>query len=145
MRLIRIALPLALSALRRYLIDLVALERRHKKQHSFRDHQGNPNKMPSIRPLSPELQENAIKILNEVPERLDDDIAALRTWIKQQPHLKARTDDQFLVNFLRGCKFSLERTKSKIDRFYTLRTKYPEFYGGHNVDVDKLLEIFRLG
>ncbi|KAH8327389.1 hypothetical protein KR074_005318, partial [Drosophila pseudoananassae] len=105
----------------------------------------NPNKMPSIRPLSPELQENAIKILNEVPERLDDDIAALRTWIKQQPHLKARTDDQFLVNFLRGCKFSLERTKSKIDRFYTLRTKYPEFYGGHNVDVDKLLEIFRLG
>jgi len=101
--------------------------------------------MPSIRPLSPELQKNAIQILNEVPKKLDDDIAALRDWIRQQPHLKARTDDQFLVNFLRGCKFSLERTKAKIDRFYTLRTKYPEFYLGHNVDVEKLLDIFKLG
>ncbi|EDX16125.1 GD18363 [Drosophila simulans] len=101
--------------------------------------------MPAIRPLSPELQKTAVEKLNEVPNKLDDDIAALRDWIKQQPHLKARTDDQFLVNFLRGCKFSLERTKSKIDRFYTLRTKYPEFYLGHNVDEDKALEIFRLG
>ncbi|EDW92800.1 uncharacterized protein Dyak_GE21129 [Drosophila yakuba] len=101
--------------------------------------------MPSIRPLSPELQKTAIEKLNEVPTKLDDDIAALRDWIKQQPHLKARTDDQFLVNFLRGCKFSLERTKAKIDRFYTLRTKYPDFYLAHNVDVDKALEIFRLG
>ncbi|XP_017017793.1 alpha-tocopherol transfer protein [Drosophila kikkawai] len=101
--------------------------------------------MPSIRPLSPELQKNAIEKLNEVPSKLDDDIAALREWIRQQPHLKARTEDQFLVNFLRGCKFSLERTKAKIDRFYTLRTKYPEYYGGHNMDVDKTLEIFKLG
>ncbi|XP_017127135.1 alpha-tocopherol transfer protein [Drosophila elegans] len=101
--------------------------------------------MPSIRPLSPELQKIAIEKLNEVPNQLDDDIAALREWIKQQPHLKARTDDQFLVNFLRGCKFSLERTKVKIDRFYTLRTKFPEYYLGHNVDVDKLLDLFKLG
>ncbi|KAH8239426.1 hypothetical protein KR032_004206, partial [Drosophila birchii] len=101
--------------------------------------------MPSIRPLSPELQKNAIEKLNEVPSKIDDDIAALREWIKQQPHLKARTEDQFLVNFLRGCKFSLERTKAKIDRFYTLRTKYPDYYAGPNMDVDKALEIFKLG
>ncbi|XP_001983670.2 alpha-tocopherol transfer protein [Drosophila grimshawi] len=101
--------------------------------------------MPSIRPLRAELQKNAIEQLNEVPERLDQDIAALRLWIEQQPHLKARTDDQTLVNFLRGCKFSLEKTKSKMDRFYTLRTKYPDYFLGHNVDVDKLLVLFRIG
>lgn len=101
--------------------------------------------MPSIRPLSPALQQNAIEQLNEIPERLDADIAALRQWIAQQPHLKARTDDQFLVNFLRGCKHSLEKTKSKMDRFYALRTKYPEYFIGHNVDVDKLLALFRFG
>ncbi|SPP84770.1 alpha-tocopherol transfer protein [Drosophila guanche] len=100
---------------------------------------------PAIRPLSPELQKAAVEKLNEIPEKIEDDIAALREWIRQQPHLKARTDDQTLVNFLRGCKYSLERTKSKIDRFYTLRTKYPDFYAAHKVDVDKLLEIFRLG
>lgn len=101
--------------------------------------------MPAIRPLRPELQKIAIEELNENPSRIDEDIAALRLWIQQQPHLKARTDDQFLVNFLRGCKYSLERTKAKMDRFYTLRTKYPEFYLGHNVDVDKLLKLFRIG
>ncbi|XP_062127774.1 uncharacterized protein LOC133840129 [Drosophila sulfurigaster albostrigata] len=101
--------------------------------------------MPDIRPLRPELQKIAIEQLFEKPERIDDDIAALRLWIKQQPHLKARTDDQFLVNFLRGCKYSLQKTKSKMDRFYTLRTKYPEYFIGHNVDVDKLLKLFRTG
>ncbi|XP_030375529.1 alpha-tocopherol transfer protein [Scaptodrosophila lebanonensis] len=101
--------------------------------------------MPSIRPLSPELQKVAIEQLNEVPDRIDDDIAALRTWIEQQPHLKARTDDQFLVTFLRGCKYSLEKAKAKIDRFYTLRTRYPDYFTGHNVNVDELIKIFRLG
>lgn len=101
--------------------------------------------MPNIRPLTPELQKVAIEQLNENPDRIDEDIAALRLWINQQPHLKSRTDDQFLVNFLRGCKYSLEKTKSKLDRFYTLRTKYPEYFVGHNVDVDKLLKLFRFG
>ncbi|XP_002026122.2 uncharacterized protein LOC6601034 [Drosophila persimilis] len=116
-------------------------------RRSFADQSNRalPKMPPAIRPLSPELQKNAVEKLNEIPEKIEDDIAALREWIRQQPHLKARTDDQTLVNFLRGCKYSLERTKSKIDRFYTLRTKYPDFYAAHNVDVDKMLEIFRLG
>ncbi|KAL7734718.1 hypothetical protein ACLKA6_011007 [Drosophila palustris] len=101
--------------------------------------------MPNIRPLTPELQKTAIEELNEKPERIDQDIAALRLWINQQPHLSARTNDQFLVNFLRGCKYSVERAKSKLDRYYTLRTKYPEYFAGCNVDVDKLLILFRIG
>ncbi|XP_017840751.1 alpha-tocopherol transfer protein [Drosophila busckii] len=101
--------------------------------------------MPNIRALNPELQAIALKELNEVPERIDQDIAALRLWIEQQPHLKARTNDQFLVNFLRGCKYSLEKTKSKLDRFYTLRTKFPSYFLAHNVDVDELLKLFSFG
>lgn len=53
--------------------------------------------MANIRPLSVELSKKAQ--LNEVPERIPEDIAALKTWISKQAHLKARTDDQFLVNF----------------------------------------------
>ncbi|XP_053962517.1 retinaldehyde-binding protein 1-like [Anastrepha ludens] len=88
----------------------------------------------NVRPISKELQQIAIKQLNEVPERIGADIEALRTWIQQQPHLRARDDDQFLLSFLRGCKFSLEKAKSKIDKFYTLRTKYPEFFGAYDAD-----------
>lgn len=101
--------------------------------------------MLDIRPLTSELQRTAIEELNEKPERIDKDIEAIRLWISQQPHLKARTSDQFLVNFLRGCKYSLEKTKSKLDRYYTLRTKFPDYFIAHNVNVDKLLTLFRIG
>lgn len=100
---------------------------------------------PQIRPLSANLQRIAIEELNEVPERLGADIETLRTWLKQQPHLRARIDDQFLVAFLRGCKFSLEKAKSKLDKFYTLRTRYPDFYTIRDVDSQRLHELLRLG
>lgn len=38
------------------------------------------------------------------------------------------TDDQWLVAFLRGCKYSLERTKEKLDLYYSLRSTAPEMY-----------------
>ncbi|XP_030373157.1 alpha-tocopherol transfer protein-like [Scaptodrosophila lebanonensis] len=101
--------------------------------------------MPDIRPLPEDLQKIAIEQLNEVPQRLDADLLALRTWIEQQPHLRARTDDQFLVGFLRGCKYSLEKAKSKLDKFYTLRTKYPDFYMIRDVDSERMQELVRMG
>ena len=102
--------------------------------------------MANIRPLSDALQKVAIEQLNELPERIPADLEALKTWIKQQPHIKARTDDQFLLGFLRGCKFSLEKTKSKLDKYYTLRTKYPDLFRKcTEVDTPRFRELFRLG
>ncbi|KAL7732779.1 hypothetical protein ACLKA6_005919 [Drosophila palustris] len=100
---------------------------------------------PQIRPISAELQANAKEYLNEDPERIESDLEALKTWIKQQPHLNPRTDDQFLIAFLRGCKYSLERTKGKLDKYFTLRTKYPELFNVTDVDNPKLREVQRLG
>lgn len=100
--------------------------------------------MSKIRPLSAKLAENAQKELGEVPERIDEDIATLREWISKQPHLKARTDDQLLVAFLRGCKYSLEKTKQKVDNFYAMRNVVPEIYKNRFVD-DKAIEILRQG
>lgn len=100
---------------------------------------------PNIREISVELQEAAKRKLNEVPERIEADLQALKTWIDQQPHLNPRTDDQFLVAFLRGCKYSLEKTKAKLDKYYTLRTKYPELFNVTDVNDAKFREIHRLG
>lgn len=100
---------------------------------------------PKIREISAELQEAAKRNLHEVPERIEADLAALKTWIDQQPHLNPRTDDQFLIAFLRGCKYSLEKTKSKLDKYYTLRTKYPELFNVTDVNDPKFREIHRLG
>lgn len=101
--------------------------------------------MPNIRPLPPALQKVAIEELNEDPTRIDADIEALRTWIQQQPHLRARTEDQWLVAFLRGSKYSLEKAKSKIDKFYALRTKYPELFTLKGMSEETIKEYLRLG
>ncbi|XP_037813924.1 alpha-tocopherol transfer protein-like [Lucilia sericata] len=101
--------------------------------------------MSNIRPLTEKLQEIACKELNEQPERLQQDLTIFKEWIEKQPHLKARTDDQFLISFLRGCKHSLEKAKLKIDRYYTLKTKYPDFYTIQNMEKTKVKELVELG
>ncbi|KAH8242078.1 hypothetical protein KR026_000483, partial [Drosophila bipectinata] len=100
---------------------------------------------PQIRPLTPELQKAAIEQLKEDPDRLEADLQAFKTWIDQQPHLNPRMDDQFLVAFLRGCKYSLERAKSKLDKFYTLRTKYPDYFRVTSTTEGKFREIHQTG
>lgn len=101
--------------------------------------------MSKIRPLPPSLQKVAIEELNEDPARVEADILSLKTWIEQQPHLRARTDDQFLLSFLRGCKYSLEKAKSKIDKYYMLRSKFPELFTLRDLDDPKIREIIKLG
>lgn len=103
-------------------------------------------KMPvDIRPLNAELQVVAREELNEDEAKIDESLAALREWVADSPHLKARTDDQFLVSFLRGCKYCLEKTKQKLDMHYTLRTHIPELMLDRDPFDLKLHAIIRLG
>lgn len=98
--------------------------------------------MLQIKPLSEKLQKVACEELGEVPQRIPEDLKTLKTWISHQPHLKCRTEDQFLVQFLRGCKFSLERAKEKLEHFYSLRTKYSDMLETCDVDDEKFRTYF---
>lgn len=101
--------------------------------------------MVNIRPLDPALQKKAIDELNEDPERIQKDLDTLREWIKKSPHIKSRDDDQFLVTFLRGCKYSLERVKQKFDLYHTLKTHVPELTRNRDPMDDKVLNAIRQG
>ncbi|RXG52335.1 Alpha-tocopherol transfer protein [Armadillidium vulgare] len=60
-------------------------------------------------------------------------LSNIREWPFEQPHdLTARTDDWTILRFLRGCKFSLEKTKSKLDMFYTCKNLTPEWYANRD-------------
>jgi hypothetical protein len=101
--------------------------------------------MVNIRALSPELQKKAIDELNEDPVRIEKDLEAFREWIKKSPHIRGRTDDQFLVTFLRGCKYSLEKAKQKYDLFFTLKTHLAAGFKGRDPQDKRNLEILNIG
>ncbi|KAH8290205.1 hypothetical protein KR054_001072, partial [Drosophila jambulina] len=104
----------------------------------------SPVTMAKIRTLAPELAEVAHTQLNEVDSQVVAKIAALRSWIKSVKYLEARTDDQFLVAFLRFCKWDVEEAKQRVLFYYTYKTKERELLKSRLVD-DKLLELARSG
>ncbi|XP_063607482.1 alpha-tocopherol transfer protein-like isoform X2 [Penaeus indicus] len=95
--------------------------------------------------LSEELIQRAKDELGEDPARRAQDIEHIRDWLKHQPHIRARTDDWTILRFLRGCKFSLERTKEKLDMFYTCKSLCPEWYTNRDPQDKKMREILELG
>ncbi|XP_017106000.2 clavesin-2 [Drosophila bipectinata] len=100
--------------------------------------------MANIRPLAPELAQVAREQLNEVDSDVVTKIQALRNWLNQEEYIEARTDDQFLVAFLRFCHWDLEEAKKRILFYYTYKTKERELLKSRLVD-DKLLELARSG
>ncbi|CAG0923179.1 unnamed protein product [Notodromas monacha] len=94
-----------------------------------------------------ELMKRALSDLKEDPKCRKNDIAAIQQWLKKEPHLKnAPVDDEdMILLFLRGCKFSLEKTKKKLDNYFTMRGALPEFFRNTDPKQPILQEILKLG
>lgn len=101
--------------------------------------------MLNIRPLPSALAEIAKNELNEDPDRIEGDLKSLRDWLQKSPHIKARSDDQFLIAFLRGCKYSLQRVKEKLDLYYSIRRAIPEIFIDRHPRLEKVRELMKLG
>ncbi|KAJ8947670.1 hypothetical protein NQ318_009554 [Aromia moschata] len=59
---------------------------------------------------------------------VEKDVEIVRNWIKTQPHLPETPDYNMIEWFLVNNKFSIERTKEKLDMYYTIRGLIPEMY-----------------
>ncbi|CAF4916291.1 unnamed protein product [Pieris macdunnoughi] len=82
--------------------------------------------------------------LNENVETRDKDLEHIKEWLKKEPHLPDEFDDQRIMTFLRGCKFSLEKAKRKLDMYFTMRTAVPEFFTNRDVTLPELQEILKI-
>jgi len=49
------------------------------------------------------------------------------------------------MTFLRGCKYSIERVKEKIDMHYTLRSAIPEITRDRDPFGQRTIAIIRMG
>ncbi|KAK7792213.1 hypothetical protein R5R35_000493 [Gryllus longicercus] len=81
---------------------------------------------------------------NKVDEK-DALVKKIQIWIVTQPQLNARTDIVYLLRFLRGCKYDVEKTKRKIANFYTIRAKAPEWFLDRDPLLPAIQEMLNMG
>ena len=53
--------------------------------------------------------------------------------------------DLIIINYIRGCKYNLEKVKRKLDCTMTMRGALPEFFSGRNPFDPALQTILKLG
>ncbi|XP_057658442.1 alpha-tocopherol transfer protein-like [Diorhabda carinulata] len=94
---------------------------------------------------SPELQINIRKELNEDINTRESDLEHIKQWLKKQPHLPDTWDESRMMTFLRGCKFSLEKCKRKLDMYFTMRTACPEIFSNRDISNPELKLVRELG
>jgi len=87
----------------------------------------------------------------EPPEEMDKDLQQkvlqeFREWVKLQPHfVNCRTDDSFLLRFLRTRKYCLQSAQETLDRYLTVRTLYPMFFKNPDINDSGLRDILSRG
>ncbi|XP_063924509.1 uncharacterized protein LOC135138465 [Zophobas morio] len=74
------------------------------------------------------ILEKVLKTFNKDKESAEDDIRTIQKWVREQPHFLQPLERRSVANFLILNKFSIEKTKQKIDNYYTNRTKLHEIY-----------------
>lgn len=94
--------------------------------------------MPSAtQPLCPVREEISPKDLKDLlddigttPENLKRDAAVLREWTVSQPHLPDLTSehDEWLETFLIVGKNSMEKAKTRLDNYFTVRTTLSDWF-----------------
>ncbi|XP_068915656.1 retinol-binding protein pinta-like isoform X1 [Tenebrio molitor] len=74
------------------------------------------------------VREKVYKKFNKTQESVSEDVQIVRKWLQTQPHLPEIMSDIAINKFLMLNKFSIEKTKQKIDMYYTIRSLLPDMY-----------------
>lgn len=96
--------------------------------------------------LGQEIEEYAKDNINETSEIRDKCLSEIKIWLQEEKsNLNARTEDRYILPFLRGAKFDLEEAKSKIISYYILRRDDVKWFTNRDPSLPELQEIIKLG
>ncbi|RZC42357.1 CRAL TRIO domain containing protein [Asbolus verrucosus] len=82
----------------------------------------------------------ALELFDRTEKSFEEDVETVKEWMKTQPHLPEIMEDAKIRNFLILNKCSIEKTKQKIDMYYTIRSLIPDFYDESNPKLGHLQE-----
>lgn len=83
--------------------------------------------------------------LNEDPKERVGALKALREWVTQQKWLKSPLDARYLLGFLRARKFSQLGARELLENYWTVRTKYSDWYDGVDSSDNRIQDIIKQG
>lgn len=99
--------------------------------------------------LTEKTKQRAKDELNEVESEISSHIETLRNWVKSRPHIICRTDDEFLLRFLRIAKYSQLKAQERLDHYCTIKSSEKEgcsmFYENFNPMDESIIQIMDLG
>ncbi|KAL3280638.1 hypothetical protein HHI36_003874 [Cryptolaemus montrouzieri] len=91
--------------------------------------------------LDEEYKNRAIKDLRETPENVEEALKTMRQMIKDEPGLNLPIEDeQFLIKFLRPCKFYPQSAFKLMRKFYSFKAAHPKY--GANLYPTPLRHVF---
>ncbi|XP_046652805.1 retinol-binding protein pinta-like [Daphnia pulicaria] len=95
--------------------------------------------------LSEELLIKAKEELGETDNIREESLILIKEWIPTQINDYSNLDDLSIRWFLRGCKFDSNKTKVRIETFYSFRSKVTEWYSNRDPLLPELMELLNLG
>ncbi|KAK4880034.1 hypothetical protein RN001_008180 [Aquatica leii] len=88
-----------------------------------------------------ELELKALDEVYEVTNKKEQDINHIRKWLLLEPNIRARSDREWILNFLRGCKFNIPKTQEKLKYLHMVKTTLPEFYSNRDPLLPEMQEL----
>ena len=102
-----------------------------------------------------ETRKKFYESFGETEETVTERVKTIKIWLQTQTHLPeimgeypysstityfVMVDDARIRNILHLSKFNVDKTKEKIDNYYTFRTKYPNVFNDSNPKSQALKE-----
>ncbi|XP_072382318.1 retinol-binding protein pinta-like isoform X2 [Diabrotica undecimpunctata] len=86
-------------------------------------------------------REKVLQAFEKTEKDLAEDVNVIKEWIKSQPHLPEVPSTSIIESFLVTNKFSIEKTKNKLDMYYSIRTMIPECFKNSHPNLPHMTEI----
>lgn len=86
------------------------------------------NDLQKYFPVAKAEKQQILEGYNKTQSDVDNDVNILKSWISKQRHLPQIEDDLFFELLLLRNKFQMERTKEKIDKYFSMKNVYRDFF-----------------